>query len=229
MSHGLNKKGLDEERMVARHMHRTTSYNKLRARYIAVARELSPGQADAWLDEAQGFLEHTARAIDTGLSYVMSSMTEPAYTFAVDAGPGLADGDAPASVSRPVTTKSVEDPGLPRDVAGTPPAVATGDPASLTILEAAAAIRKGHLSPIELVEACLAGIETTESDVHAWETVLAEQAMAEAREAERELRGGTDLGPLHGIPFGVKDNIFTAGIRTSGGSRLFDDFVPSYD
>src|SRR5690625_1721651 len=106
-------------------MYRTTSYNRLRARYVAVARELSPGQADARLDEAQGFLEHTAWAIDTVLSYTMSSATEPAYTFAVDAGPSLAGSDAPISVPGPMPTKPVKGPGLSRDVAGDPPAVVT--------------------------------------------------------------------------------------------------------
>lgn len=197
------------------------SYEKLRAACITLLAECS-GASEAWLAEAESLLLHTADAIDTVSSFDMSSLTEPAYGFAVDPGWGQGAVGAVTNGDGRGEAKLLE------SLRQTPTAV-SGDPASWTIIEAAHALRRGDLSPVELVEACLARIDSTEGDVQAWVDVVAEQALAEARRAERELRSGNDRGLLHGIPFGVKDNIFTEGIRTSGGSRLFEHYVPAYD
>ncbi|MFH1381487.1 MAG: amidase [Chloroflexota bacterium] len=95
--------------------------------------------------------------------------------------------------------------------------------------ELAAAIKSKKLSPVEAVEAVLARIEQLNSKVNAYCTVVAESARQQAREAERKVMEGGKLGPLHGVPVSLKDLIFTKGIRTTGGSRLYRNFVPQQD
>lgn len=99
----------------------------------------------------------------------------------------------------------------------------------LTAAQAVAEIRGGRLSPVELVDALLARIEALEPDIRAWETVDAEGARAVAHARERELRGGDPPGPLHGVPVGLKDIYFTAGMRTSMSSAVYRDFIPDQD
>lgn len=83
----------------------------------------------------------------------------------------------------------------------------------------AADIAKGALSPVALVERCLARIAAVEERLEAWRVVDGERALAEARVLEREARAGRLRGPLHGIPIGVKDIIDAAGLPTRCNSR----------
>ena len=99
----------------------------------------------------------------------------------------------------------------------------------LTIREAGELIRTQQLSPVELVRAFLDRIEAIEGQLHSYITVLNESAMAEARTAEAEILGGNYRGPLHGIPIALKDLYDTAGIRTTSGSRVDMERVPSED
>ena len=87
---------------------------------------------------------------------------------------------------------------------------------SLTLKSASDLIRSRALSPAELVQACLDRIEAVDGQVKAWVVVLAEQAMAQAKQAEQEIRSGHYRGPLHGIPYGAKDIIHVAGVPTTG-------------
>ncbi len=93
----------------------------------------------------------------------------------------------------------------------------------------AESIRQRKLSPVEAVEDALAGIERLNPVYNAFLTVRSEEARAEAQHAERALMSGSALGPLHGMPVSVKDLLYTAGIRSTGGSLVYKDFVPDFD
>lgn len=90
-------------------------------------------------------------------------------------------------------------------------------------------IRDRQISPVEVVEACLERIEATEPVLNSFITVLPEQARASAQRAEQEISRGNYRGPLHGIPVGLKDLFETAGIRTTSGTRIYDNYVPTGD
>jgi len=95
--------------------------------------------------------------------------------------------------------------------------------------------RKRKLSPVELTKFMLARIEQLHPRLNAYITVAAELALAQAKKAEAELfgprgrQGRRDRGPLHGVPISLKDNIYTAGIRTTAGSKILRDFIPKED
>jgi aspartyl-tRNA(Asn)/glutamyl-tRNA(Gln) amidotransferase subunit A len=103
------------------------------------------------------------------------------------------------------------------------------DLTTLSVGEAADLVRRKAISPVELTRACLQQIERLNPLLNAFITVTADEALAEAREAEAEVRRGRWRGPLHGIPIGLKDNIDTAGVRTTLASAVFKDRVPSAD
>src|SRR2546430_12193216 len=90
-------------------------------------------------------------------------------------------------------------------------------------------IRTKALSPVELTRAVLERIERVNPIVNAFCTLTAEQALAAAREAERAVTSGAALGPLHGVPYSIKDLNFTKGVRTMGGSFIFEHRVPEAD
>src|SRR5256884_1719401 len=89
-----------------------------------------------------------------------------------------------------------------------------------SLAEAAAAVKSGAVSPMELTRACLERIERVDPVVHAFVSVDAEHALQEAQRAEREIKAGHYRGPLHGIPIGLKDNYDTTGVATRNGSRV---------
>jgi aspartyl-tRNA(Asn)/glutamyl-tRNA(Gln) amidotransferase subunit A len=99
-------------------------------------------------------------------------------------------------------------------------------PRSLTTLSRE--FRKKRLSPVETVGALLERIEAAERDLGAFITVTGERALEEASRAQEEMMAGDYRGPLHGVPLGLKDLIYTAGVRTTMGSAFFKDFVPDY-
>src|SRR4051794_4399463 len=99
----------------------------------------------------------------------------------------------------------------------------------LTITEMAALIAGRKLSPVELTQSLLARIECLDRQLNAYLTVTGDKAMAQARQAEQEIARGAYRGPLHGIPFGLKDIYATAGIRTTGHSKVCIDTVPAAD
>jgi amidase len=99
----------------------------------------------------------------------------------------------------------------------------------LTALEAAAAVRAGEVSPTELVEHALARIEARDAGLGGFVTVTPDRALAAARAAEARLRAGGDVPPLLGVPTAIKDLNNTAGVRTTFGSTVMADFVPTTD
>ena len=99
----------------------------------------------------------------------------------------------------------------------------------LTVTEAARLIRQRHLSPVDLTRAYLERIEAIDPQLNAYLLVTAEQALAQARAAEAEIGAGHYRGPMHGIPFALKDIYCTAGIRTTCHSRTRADYVPGFD
>ena len=103
------------------------------------------------------------------------------------------------------------------------------DLADLSLAEASARIRARTITPIQLAQACLARIEVYNPKLNAFITVMREQALAQARELEAEQRSGKLRSPLHGIPIALKDNIDTAGVRTTAASAVFDDRIPAED
>jgi Asp-tRNA(Asn)/Glu-tRNA(Gln) amidotransferase A subunit family amidase len=99
----------------------------------------------------------------------------------------------------------------------------------LPATELAALIRAKKLSPVELTDAVLSRIEWLNPRLNAFCTVAEDAARQAAKIAEAAVMHGEPLGPLHGVPVSIKDLIFTRGIVTTGGSRIFQDFVPEED
>jgi aspartyl-tRNA(Asn)/glutamyl-tRNA(Gln) amidotransferase subunit A len=99
----------------------------------------------------------------------------------------------------------------------------------LSIDEASRRIAAGDLSPVELTRAYLERIERVDERLNSYITVLADEALADARRRADELARGQRRGPLHGIPIALKDNIDTAGILTSAASAVYADRVPTED
>ncbi len=93
----------------------------------------------------------------------------------------------------------------------------------------AALVRAGQVSPVELVCAYLDRIDRLDGRLRAYITVTRAAALDAAREAEEAVTRGAPLGPLHGVPFAVKDQFATRGVRTTAGSRILADHVPDED
>jgi aspartyl-tRNA(Asn)/glutamyl-tRNA(Gln) amidotransferase subunit A len=96
-------------------------------------------------------------------------------------------------------------------------------------LELAELVRRRTVSPVEITRAMLERIERLNGRLNAYVQVHAERALQDARRAEQAVLAGHPLGPLHGVPLSIKDNLWTAGDRTTSGSRLLADFVAPED
>lgn len=105
----------------------------------------------------------------------------------------------------------------------------SSEPHDVSIAELARRLRTGELSPMTLTEALLARIADLDGTLGAFQLVSADRARAAARAAEIDLAAGRDLGPLHGIPYAVKDLFDVRGLPTAAGSRLLVDNVASAD
>src|SRR5690606_41008875 len=97
-----------------------------------------------------------------------------------------------------------------------------------TIAELSAALAAGEFSAVELTQALLDRIGALNPALNAFITVTAEQALAQAREADAKRAAG-EAGPLTGIPIAHKDLFCTAGVRTTCGSKMLDNFISPYD
>jgi aspartyl-tRNA(Asn)/glutamyl-tRNA(Gln) amidotransferase subunit A len=105
----------------------------------------------------------------------------------------------------------------------------TEQPYSLTVAEAAAAIASGKLKPSQLVNSCLERIDAIDDKIKAWAVVDREGALAAAQQLDDELAQGRNRGPLHGIPLGIKDIYYVAGLPNEAGSKAWAGFIPDYD
>jgi len=90
-------------------------------------------------------------------------------------------------------------------------------------------IHKKEISPVEAATAYLDRIAAVDGTLHSYITVCPEQALQAASRAEGAIIRGDWRGPLHGVPYAVKDQFWTKGIRTTGGSRLLANFIPTDD
>ena len=99
----------------------------------------------------------------------------------------------------------------------------------LTATQLSALIKSREVSPVEATKAYLDRIETVDSRLNSYITVCQELALAEAQAAEQEIGSGNYRGPMHGIPVAVKDQFYTKGVLTTGGSNILKDYVPDED
>src|SRR5262252_3483215 len=151
----------------------------------------------------------------------MTQVSRREFTVAVLGAAAAATGVAQAApLSR--TPRSMQAPG--RASTGAHDALA-----ALTLADAAARLRAGTVTSVDLVNACLSRIDIYNPKVNAFITVTREAALAQAKTLDEERRAGRVRSPLHGIPIALKDNIDTNGVRTTAASAVFDDRVPSED
>jgi aspartyl-tRNA(Asn)/glutamyl-tRNA(Gln) amidotransferase subunit A len=174
-------------------------------RALADARGLPSGEEDwdAWQKAHEALEDALAALEDEALDG-----QEPALVF-------LHTERAPAS-SEPTRLEGGRDAG-------------DDELSALSLTAAADLIRRRRLSPVELVRAVLDRIDANGKTINAYIACYPEEALQQARKAEDALAKGRPVGPLHGIPVAVKDLFFTAGRPTTGGSRVFADFVPRED
>ena len=99
----------------------------------------------------------------------------------------------------------------------------------MSVIEMVKAIENKQLSPVEIMDAVLSRIERLNPKINAYCTLVAESARKQAREAETMVMKGEELGRLHGVPVAIKDLTFTKGIRTTSGSKIYENFVPEQD
>ena len=112
---------------------------------------------------------------------------------------------------------------------GTEAIMDTTHTAFLSVAELSRLIESKQVSPVEVTEAYLRRIDELDFKFNAYLTVCRQQALHQAREAEAAIARGEYLGPMHGIPVAVKDQLWSKGIRTTGGSRIMADFYPEED
>ena len=102
-------------------------------------------------------------------------------------------------------------------------------PYELTVSQASQQIKEKKLSPVDLAQSLLERIDATERDLKAWATIDREEVLTTAKQLEEEASQGKSRGLLHGVPVGLKDIFYTAGMKTAAGSKVYADFVPDFD
>lgn len=122
--------------------------------------------------------------------------------------------------------KNIFDPFDDLNIPGQKASIVSGH---ATLQEVAKLIQTQEASPLEVVDACLQRIEELNPKLNAFITILADQARAQAKEAEAEIKAGKWRGPLHGVPVGIKDFYDTAGIKTTAGFEHYKDRIPAKD
>ncbi|MCL5734988.1 MAG: amidase, partial [Actinobacteria bacterium] len=103
------------------------------------------------------------------------------------------------------------------------------DLANLTLAQAAGLVAAREVSPVDLVDVCLARIRASNDVLNAYISVYEDEARQVAVAAETMLMAGHRLGPLHGVPIALKDNVSLAGLRTTAGSKILSEWLPAAD
>lgn len=103
------------------------------------------------------------------------------------------------------------------------------DVSSWNLASLSHAVREKKLSPVEVTRHLLERIRSVDPSLNAYITVAAEEALTAASRLEKEVSAGSLRGPLHGVPVGLKDIVYTQGMRTTMGAESFRDYVPDYD
>ncbi|MGA2955443.1 MAG: amidase [Thermodesulfobacteriota bacterium] len=103
------------------------------------------------------------------------------------------------------------------------------EPYALSMVEMITQIRRKRLSPLTLMESVLKRIDSLDSLIQAWVTIDRKAILEEATRHQDEISRGKTRGPLHGIPIGVKDIFYTAGMKTTAGSKVMENFIPPFD
>jgi aspartyl-tRNA(Asn)/glutamyl-tRNA(Gln) amidotransferase subunit A len=99
----------------------------------------------------------------------------------------------------------------------------------LSLARAARLVKSREISPVDLVGACLDRIKAVDSRLCAYISVFEDEARKVAKAAETMIMAGHDLGPLHGVPVALKDNLAVKGFRTTAGSKVLQDWIPDHD
>jgi len=105
----------------------------------------------------------------------------------------------------------------------------SSNPETWTLVALSKSLREKEISPVEITRAYLERIQTYDSKINSFITLLPQPALRAARQAEKEICRGKYAGTMHGIPFAAKDLFFTKGIRTTCGSKILKNFVPAYN
>jgi aspartyl-tRNA(Asn)/glutamyl-tRNA(Gln) amidotransferase subunit A len=98
-----------------------------------------------------------------------------------------------------------------------------------SVADLARMIATKEISPVEVTRRCLERVTALDGTLRAFITVAGDTALEQARRAEADVMAGGPLGPLHGVPVGLKDLFYTRGLRTTGGSKILGGFVPAHD
>ena len=99
----------------------------------------------------------------------------------------------------------------------------------LTATAIASGVRSGSLKAVDVLEQHLAAIDERETEIHAFNLVLADQARSRAAEVDEAVAAGHDPGPLAGVPIALKDNMCTRGVPTTCSSKILEGWKPPYD
>jgi aspartyl-tRNA(Asn)/glutamyl-tRNA(Gln) amidotransferase subunit A len=107
--------------------------------------------------------------------------------------------------------------------------MASAEILNLDVAALSESLKAKKLSPVEVTRAYLDRIARVDEKIRAYITVTTDEAMAAAKKAESEITAGNWRGTFHGVPVGLKDLLYTTGVRTTGGSKILADFRPDFD
>src|SRR5690625_1282096 len=105
----------------------------------------------------------------------------------------------------------------------------TEDILTWSLTDLGKAIKNKKISPVEVTKLLLEEIDVKDKELNSYITVMADQGMKDAIEAEKDIQKGNYKGPLHGIPIAIKDDAYVKGVRNTNGSELDKDFIPDID